>query len=176
MRNNARDLKRLVLYAMLGALMLIGKLLFEPLPNVHPLAALVMIYTLVWRSRALIPIYIYVFLQGIIAGFDLWWVPYIYVWTVLWGITMLLPKKMSVSVKVIVYPLVCAFHGMIFGTLYAPVQAIMFNLDFDMMIKWIVAGLPFDMIHAVGNFAAGFLVLPISRVLVKLDFERRRTI
>ena len=27
-------------------------------------------------------------------GFGVWWVPYLYVWTVLWGMTMLLPKKM----------------------------------------------------------------------------------
>ncbi len=164
-----KRLRDLIIFAMLGALMLIGKMIFEPLPNVHPLAALVMIYTLVYRSRALIPIYVYVFLQGLIAGFNLWWIPYLYIWTVLWGLTMLLPKKLPTGIAIFIYPLICALHGIMFGTLYAPVQAIMFSLDLSAMIKWIIAGLPFDLIHAVGNFAAGFLVLPISRALKRLE-------
>ena len=176
MRRNVGELGRLVLFAMLGALMLISKIVFEPLPNVHPLAALVMIYTVVWRTRALIPIYVYVLLQGLISGFDLWWVPYTYVWTVLWGFTMLLPKKMPSAVSAVVYPLVCAFHGAIFGVIYAPVQALIFHFDFDMAVKWVIAGLPFDFLHAAGNFAAGFLILPISRALLKLDSGRRSSL
>ena len=151
------------------ALMLIGKIIFEPLPNVHPLAALVMIYTLVYRSRALIPIYLYVFLQGLIAGFNLWWMPYTYIWTVLWGLTMLLPKKIPNGIAIFVYPIICAIHGILYGALYAPAQAIIFGLDFSAMIKWIIAGLPFDAMHAIGNLAAGFLVLPISKTLKRLE-------
>lgn len=168
MKNKATP-RELIIFAMLGALMLIGKIVFEPLPNVHPLAALVVIYTLVYRAKALIPIYLYVLLQGLISGFNLWWIPYTYIWTVLWGIAMLLPKNMSARIGVFVYPLITALHGLLFGTLYAPAQALMFGLDFNGMIKWIIAGLPFDALHAVGNFAAGFLVLPISKVLRKLE-------
>ena len=85
---------------------------------------------------------------------------------------MLLPKNMPTRVSVFVYPLVTALHGIMFGTLYAPVQAILFGLNFSGMIKWIIAGLPFDAMHAVGNFAAGFLILPISKVLRKLENRR----
>ena len=164
-----RRLRELILFAMLGALMLIGKILFEPLPNVHPLAALVIIYTVVYRTKALVPIYIYVVLQGLIAGFNVWWIPYTYIWTVLWGVTMLLPKNLSNGSALIVYPVTACVHGLLFGTLYAPVQALIFGLDFQGMIKWIIAGLPFDFVHAAGNLAAGFLVLPITRVLKKLE-------
>ncbi len=164
-------IRDLIIFAFLGALMLLAKIVFEPLPNVHPLGALIMVYTLVYRTRALIPIYIYVFLQGLISGFNLWWVPYLYIWTVLWGMTMLLPKNMKVRTKSIVYPTVCALHGLLFGTLYAPLQALMFGLDFSAMLKWIAAGLVFDAIHAAGNFAAGFLVLPLSSVLKKLSSD-----
>lgn len=169
MKRNSTKLRRLILYAMLGALMLIAKIVFEPLPNIHPLAALVVIYTVVWRAGALVPIYIYVFLQGLIAGFNLWWIPYLYVWTVLWGMAMLIPKNLKTGTALAVYPLVCALHGILYGTLYAPAQALLFHLDFGMMIKWIIAGLPFDALHAGGNFIAGFLVLPISKVLLKLE-------
>ncbi len=165
-------IRDLVKFALLGALLLIGKIVFEPLPNVHPLGALVMVYTITYRTKALIPIYLYVFLQGLLSGFNLWWLPYTYIWTVLWGMTMLLPD-MKKKRCAIVYPLICGLHGLMFGILYAPAQAIIFSLDFNMMIKWIIAGLPYDLIHCAGNFAAGFLVLPLVSALMS---ERRQSL
>ena len=161
------------LYAMLAALMLVSKLTMEALPNVHMIGALTMIYTVVLRGRALIPLYLYVFLNGLIAGFNLWWIPYLYVWTILFGATMLLPRTMSRRTAAVVYPVVCAVHGLLYGVLYAPAQALMFGLDFQGMLAWIAAGAPFDLVHAAGNFVMGMLVLPLSDVLGRLWRARR---
>ena len=138
-------------------------------PNIHLLGMLTMAYTLTYRKKALIPIYVYVLLQGAFAGFALWWIPYTYIWTILWGVTMLLPKNMPPKIAVPVYMGVCALHGLSFGVLYAPAQAIMYGLNWKGMIAWIAAGLPFDVIHGVGNLVLGSLVLPLSRTLTKLE-------
>jgi energy-coupling factor transport system substrate-specific component len=168
------SLRETAVFAMLGAILLIGKILFEPLPNVHPLAALIAVYTLVYRARALIPIYVYVILQGLIGGFNMWWVPYLYVWTVLWGMFMLLPRGIeNEKYGFAVIPAICALHGAIFGLIYSPAQAFLFGLDLEGTLKWIAAGLPFDLAHAVGNFAAGFLVIPLTRVLKKMEGNKR---
>lgn len=165
----------LLLFAMLGALMFVSKLFMEFLPNVHPLGMLTMVYTLTFRKKALVPIYCYVLLQGIYAGFNVWWIPYCYLWTILWGITMLLPKSLPEKrAAIVVYPLVCCLHGALFGTLYAPAQALFFHLNFQGMIAWIVAGLPWDGVHAVGNFAMGFLILPLYGLLSML-YSKMRT-
>ena len=161
------------LYAMLATLMLLSKLLMEALPNVHLIGVLTMVYTIALRGRALIPLYLYVFLNGLVAGFNLWWVPYLYIWTLLFLATLLLPRTMSRRTCVIVYPVICALHGLAYGALYAPAQALMFGLDFDGMVAWIIAGLPFDLVHAAGNFAMGMLVLPLSDVLSRLWRARR---
>ena len=150
---------------MLGTLMFISKILMEWLPNVHLLGMLTMVYTLAFRKEALIPIYIYVMMNGVYAGFSLWWLPYLYIWTILWGITMLLPKNMSVKVAMIVYPLVCGLHGFAFGALYAPAQALMFGFTFKQTLAWIVAGIPFDITHGIGNLCVGLLVFPLSQAL-----------
>lgn len=152
---------------MLGTVMFASKILLEILPNIHLLAMLTVLYTVVFRKKALIPIYVYVLINGVWSGFSMWWIPYTYIWTVLWGITMLLPKNMPKRVAAVVYPIVCALHGLAFGTLYAPAQALMFGLDFKQTLMWIAAGLPWDAVHAVGNFAAGFLVLPLAAVMKK---------
>lgn len=149
--------------------MFVSKLVLEFLPNVHLLGALTMVYTIVYRKQALIPIYVYVFLNGLYAGFNLWWVPYCYLWAILWAVTMLLPKKMPVKLAVPVYMAVCSLHGLLFGMLYAPFQALAFGLDLKGMIAWIVSGLPWDVVHAVGNLVAGTLIVPLSRVLAKLE-------
>ena len=85
---------------------------------------------------------------------------------------MLLPRKMPDAVKQILYPLICGLHGFAFGALYAPAQAIMFNLDFRGMLAWISAGLPFDVIHGIGNCFAGILILPLSNLLLRLSKKR----
>lgn len=157
---------------MLGALMFVSKLIMELLPNIHLIGMLTVVYTVVFRRKALVPIYVFVLLTGVYAGFASWWVPYIYVWTVLWGAVMLLPKNMTRGVSAIVYPLIAALHGLAFGTLYAPVQALLFGLDFSGMVAWILAGLPFDLIHAVGNLVAGLLTVPLSELLKRLSRGR----
>jgi energy-coupling factor transport system substrate-specific component len=64
---------------------------------------------------------------------------------------------------------VCGLHGLLFGTLYAPAQALMYGLSFKAMLAWIVAGLPYDVTHMIGNICAGALVVPVSTVLLRLE-------
>ncbi|MBQ1951010.1 MAG: hypothetical protein II363_05410 [Clostridia bacterium] len=159
----------LCVFPMLGALMYCSKMLMEVLPNIHLLGMLTMTYTVVYRYKALIPLYIYILINGLFCGFATWWIPYLYVWTVLWGCTMLLSGRVSRRVAVVVYPLVCGLHGLAFGVLYAPAQALLYGLDFRAMLAWIVAGFPFDAVHAVGNVLAGLLILPLSTALQRIS-------
>lgn len=156
------------MFAMLGTLMFCSKLIMEVLPNVHLLGMFTCVFTIVFRKKALFPIYLYVLLNGLYAGFALWWIPYLYIWTILWGLIMLLPKRMPQKIACIVYPLVCALHGFAFGTLYAPGQALMFGLDFKQTVTWIISGFPWDVAHGIGNFFAGLLIVPLSTLLKKV--------
>ncbi len=159
----------MVLFSMFSAMMFISKIVMEFLPNIHLIGMFVILLTVVYRKKALIPIYLFVLLQGIYGGFAMWWIPYLYVWTVLWGAVMILPKNMSKTTQMIVFPIVCALHGLLFGVLYAPVQMLLFSFDFKQIVAWVVAGLPFDITHAIGNLVAGILVYPLSILLTNLN-------
>lgn len=163
------SVKEVVVFAMLGSVMYVSKILMEFLPNVHLLGMFTVTYTLVYRKKALYPLYTYILLNGIFAGFATWWLPYLYIWTVLWGAVMLLPKNIPAKLQPIVYMVVCAAHGFLFGTLYAPAQAILFGLNFKGMIAWIIAGLPWDMVHGISNFCCGILIVPLCRLLKRLE-------
>lgn len=167
LRASARA-RELVVFSLLGALMLCSKLVMEALPNIHLLGMLTVAYTSVFRCRALIPIYVYVMLNGLLSGFSMWWIPYLYIWAILWALTMLVPRRAPTSLKCVLYPLLCGLHGFAFGTLYAPAQALMFGLSFEQMLAWVIAGLPFDLVHGMGNLAAGLLILPMSELLGRL--------
>lgn len=149
--------------------MFIGKLVMEGLPNIHPVAMFIMVFTIVYRAKALIPIGIFVVLTGVYGGFNLWWIPYLYIWAVLWGMTMLIPKGIPKTFAAFVYPIVCGLFGFLYGILYAPAQAILFGYDLPKMLLWISTGLPYDLLHGFGNLAMGLLVLPLSEVLKKLE-------
>lgn len=162
-----KKLVDIIVFTMLGVIMLLSKLLMEALPNFHLLGTLIVSYTIVYRKDALKPIYIFVLLSGLVYGFGIWWIPYLYIWTVLWGAVMLLPKNMKPKIAVPVYMAVSGLHGLLYGTLYAPAQALLFGYDFKTTIAWIVAGLPWDAIHCVGNVVLGILILPITKALKK---------
>ncbi len=161
------NIKEIAVFGMLGALMCISKVIMEPLPNMHLIGVLTVAFTVVYRQKALYPIYIYVFLIGIIYGLGLWWIPYLYVWTVLWGAVMLLPKNMPKKIAPIVYIIICGLHGFLYGVIYAPSQVLLFGLDFKGMIAWIVAGFGFDLIHGISNLCLGVLIIPIVAILNK---------
>ncbi len=172
-RRSGIPVGEMCIFAMLGTIMFLSKLLMELLPNIHLLGALTMTYTITFRRRALIPIYVYVFLNGIYAGFSLWWFPYLYIWTVLWGVTMLLPRALPRKWRYVLYPIVCALHGLLYGILYSPAQALLFKLNLRETLVWIAAGFPFDIIHAIGNFALGFFIIPLSELLLRLARQVR---
>jgi energy-coupling factor transport system substrate-specific component len=161
-------LRDMIVFAMFGAMMFCSKIVMEALPNIHLIGMFTVLLTVVYRRRALIPIYIFVMLSGLFYGFSPWWLPYLYIWTILWGVAMLLPKRMPDVAAAFVYPIICGLHGLAYGTLYAPSQALLYGMSFTQMIAWIAAGFPFDLIHAAGNLAVGFLILPLSKLVRRL--------
>ena len=161
-------IRDIIIFTMLGTIMFISKVIMEFLPNIHAIAMFIAVFTLIYRWRALIPIYVYVFLTGLVNGFGTWWYPYIYIWAILWALIMLIPKRLSLRTKAIICTVLCGLHGILYGTLYAPFQALAFGLNFEGMIAWIIAGFPFDIVHMCGNVAMSVLIVPLYKVINKL--------
>ena len=52
-------IRYLIIFPMLGTIMFISKLIMEFLPNIHAVAMFIAVFTLVYRWKALIAIYVY---------------------------------------------------------------------------------------------------------------------
>lgn len=176
MNHRFLTLKEIVLFGLFPAIIYAAQLAMSALPNIHLTGMFIMLMTLLFRGKALIPLYVYVFIVGLTNGFNVWWVPYLYIWTTLWGMTMLIPKKISAKWAMIVYPAVCSLHGFLYGVIYAPAQALLFGYDLKQTFAWILSGLPFDAMHGLGNLFMGMLILPLLKALRRFTEGTTKTI
>ncbi|MBO5353281.1 MAG: hypothetical protein J6A77_08300 [Lachnospiraceae bacterium] len=138
--------KELVLTALLSALLLTSQVALAVLPNIEVVSLLVILYTLFFKKKTLYIIYIFAILEGLVYGFGTWWFMYLYVWTILWGITTLFKEEKNP----VIWAFISGFFGLLFGTLCSVPYFIIGGVN--MGLSWIAAGLMADVIHGVGNF------------------------
>lgn len=146
------SIKDLVILSLLAALMVAAQVALAGLPNVELVSLLVILYTLFFRKKALYSIYVFVLLEGFIYGFGIWWICYLYVWTILWGITMLLSKERNP----IVWALISGLYGFTFGTLCSVPYFFISGIRGG--IAWIISGLFWDLVHGVGNLVVALVL------------------
>lgn len=84
----------MVTMGFLSAILLIGQVGMAALPNIEPVTMLIIVYTLIYRKQVFYIIYTFVILEGLIYGFGIWWFSYLYIWTIL-AVIVLLMKKTS---------------------------------------------------------------------------------
>ena len=159
----------IAIFGMLGAMMMVSDILMNVIPNVHLVGVIIVVLTVVYRWKALFPIYIYILLIGLFDGAGLW-ATYAYVWAVLWGMVMLLPKRMPAWLAPIVYALVCGLHGFAFGFLLIPYQMTLFGFTLRQALVWWRFGFfTADIPHGIGNLVGSALVIPLVTLIRKLD-------
>ena len=159
-RKAAISVREIVLYALLASLLLVVQVGLAFLPNIELVSVLVIIYTRVMGKKALIPLYVFVILEGLIYGFGIWWITYLYIWAVLALVTLLFHKIESVWF----WAILSCIYGLCFGTLSSIPYFFMGGIQ--MVITYILNGIPFDLLHGVGNFVTALvLVKPLCYLL-----------
>lgn len=88
--------KEIALMGILSALLIIGQVALGFLPNIEVVTLLVIAYTLVFGKKVFFIIYIFVLVEGLIYGFGLWWINYLYVWSVQAAVSLFFRKQKSV--------------------------------------------------------------------------------
>ena len=155
--------KELVLIALLSALLIVAQVGLAFLPNIEVVSILIILYTLFFKKKTLYVIYIFALLQGLIYGFGIWWIMYLYVWTILWGITLLLKEEKNP----IIWAFISGFFGLFFGTLCSVPYFISGGVG--MGLSWIASGLMMDIIHGIGNFFVALLLFkPLHNAFQKV--------
>ncbi|RKI68779.1 hypothetical protein D7V91_06900 [bacterium 1xD42-67] len=156
--------RRVVLCALLASLMLVLQTAMAPLPNIEPVSLLILVCARAFGRQVFWIVYTFVFLEGLVFGFHLWWITYLYIWA-LWALTVLLLAR-GKGQPVLVWAAASGAFGLSFGALDAlPYLA---GGPWAALSRWIT-GIPFDLIHCVGNFALALaLEEPLYQTLSQL--------
>lgn len=160
--------RRVVLCALLAALMSVFQVAMSFLPNIEPVSLLVLVYALVFGWDVFYIIVTFILLEGLVFGFHLWWISYLYIWP-LWALTVLFIRK-GKEKPPLVWAAASGAFGLSFGALCAlPYLA---GGPWAAFSYW-VAGIPFDLLHCGGNF---LLTLTLERPLRRaLELARDKT-
>ena len=157
-------LTSLCLMAMMGTVMVVSKEALAFLPNVELVSLLTILFTLVFRRQVIGGLGVFLLLEGVLYGFGLWWLMYLYVWPLL-AVLVWLFRWMKRSWQWAVFS---GLFGLAFGSLCSLVYLPMGGVS--MVIAWIISGFTFDLVHAGGNFMLALLLYhPLRTALDKLD-------
>ncbi len=148
---------------LLGAILLIGQVGMSFLPNIEPVTTLIILYTLAYKKQTFPIIYTFVLLEGIVFGFGIWWISYLYIWSIL-ALLALLFQKMD---SALFWAILSGAFGLSFGALCAIPYLISGGIG--AAVSYWVNGIPFDILHCGGNFVLTLILYrPLLRVLKKL--------
>lgn len=157
--------KELAAMAVLSAVLLIGQVGMSYLPNIEIVSLLIYIYTQVYRKKVFFIIYVFVFLEGCIYGVGLWWFGYLYIWSILALVVLLIGKQQT---SVVTTSIILGAYGLSFGFLY--------SIPYFLAGGWAagfsywVSGIPFDLLHCAGNIAVSLICYrPLCKLIGRLS-------
>ena len=150
----------MVLFALLGDMTFEAKYVMSFLPNIEPVSLMVMLFAVVFGWKWVYPVYLYVVMEILFYGISVWNVYYLYVWTILAVIAVLMRKVQSP----IVWALVSGAFGLFFGALCVIADIFIGGFSYA-FAKWAM-GIPFDITHCVGNFVIALILFAPMRKLM----------
>ena len=144
--NKKAHLTDTIVLAMFAVLMIISKEAMASLPNIEPVSLLCAICSVLYGRRSLAAVYVFIVVEGLLYGFHIWWIAYLYIWPLCCLLSQLLRKADN--------SLICALIMAIFGLCFGALTAIpyLFIGGFSLALTYWMSGIYFDLIHCGGNF------------------------
>ena len=146
------------------------KLVMQAMPNIEMTSFLIILFTLSYPRLTLYAIPAFTLIEGMLYGFGIWWVMYLYAWPLL----ALITRAFSRSDSAFFWAFVSGVFGLLFGLLCS-LPYFFIGLPGGLasglrqMLAWWIAGIPYDLIHGVSNFALMLaLYRPISNLLQRM--------
>ena len=157
------------LFGILGGLTFAAKFVMAALPNIEPSSLMVMLFAVVFGWKGLFPTYVYVALEILVNGINVWNIPYLYAWLVLFVAARLMRNVTSR----LAWAMLSGVFGLIYGVLFLPTTWILSG--FESGLAWWISGIPYDIIHCVSNFVIALLLfVPLRKLLNKLYTQMKK--
>jgi len=163
-------IKDIVIIGMLSALLISFQVGLAFLPNIELVSLLIIVYTIVLRKKAIYIISTFILLEGLFYGFGLWWINYLYIWFILFLITMVFRKEHSPFI----WAIISGSFGLSFGALCSIPYIFIgsangtFASGLQMAFAYWISGIPFDLTHGISNFVIALMLFKPLYVILNL--------
>ena len=163
-QSNGLTVRDITIMALMVAIIEVSKVALAQVPNVELTSFWIIMFTLYFGPRIFYVIPVFILIEGLMYGFGLWWIMYLYAWPML-AIVVLLLRKMNTAWD---WSFVSGLFGLLFGFLCA--IPYIFTSGFAGAVAWWIAGIPWDLVHGIANFII-MLVLykPMKLVMAKMQ-------
>ena len=157
---------------MMLALIEAGKRALDFLPNIEVVTLLFIVFTLSYGLKTLVVAVAFTFFETAIYGFSNWVIMYLYMWPLLIVVVHLTRKHAGLWF----YSILSGLYGLFFGLLCSiPYLAVGGPA---LAFTWWVAGIPYDIVHCIGNFAICFVLYkPLTYAMGRVQalFDSRKS-
>ncbi|MDM5156826.1 ECF transporter S component [Bacillus sp. DX1.1] len=165
------NVRSIVLVAMLASLTVAGRLIFAFIPNVQPMTAIIIIISLIMgRKYGIIIAILSMILSNLVLGMGWWTISQIIGYSIIALLTGSIMRSLFERIPHIVMSLYAACMGLLYGFIMALWQAPIYGFKY-FWAYWL-AGIPFDIYHAGGNFGFYFVLAPVLIPLLNKRLEK----
>ncbi len=165
-KNAALDV---ALVALMVAVIEVCKFAMVGLPNISLTAFWLVLFSKHFGGKVYYVVPVFTLLEGVVFGFNLWWISYLYAWPLL----VLITKIFRQNDSALIWAVISGIFGLCFGGLFAiPYIFTATNLKNGLAyaVSWWISGIPWDITHCVGNFVLMLLLYkPLGKVLQNLQ-------
>ena len=108
---SADSLRELCALGVFAALLVALQVGLSFLPNIELVTLLIILMTCRFGKKSLLAVGVFVLVEGLIYGFHIWWINYLYVWPLLVVVVLLLKK----GSHPLLWAIVAGLFGLLFG-------------------------------------------------------------
>lgn len=156
--------QEITLIGMMIAIIEVCKFFMMNIPNIELTTFWIIMFTLYLGNRILYVIPAFILIEGVMFGFGMWWIMYLYLWPLLALITWCFRKTDSI----LTWSVISGIFGLLFGFFGAFPYIITSGLYGA--FSWWIAGIPWDITHCTGNFVLMMILYhPVRNVIKKVN-------
>ena len=158
-----------ILLMMLGVFAVSGRVLLEPIPNIQPVTVIVLLAGVHYGAPRAIALATAVTLcSNLILGHGLWSLYQAVGWSAVGVVGALMSNQLLIDGRLSVKRLAIVAAASAFAFDWIVSVSVLHSMGSELLLPYISAGLPFDLLHAVGNVAfVAWLANPLSEVMSK---------
>ena len=164
---------KFVILGLLALLGIVGRILMNPIPNVQPVTVIVLLAGIrMGAKESIFLATIIALFSNLILGNGVWTIYQAAAWSIIGCSGALFSNKLDTSMKLILF---AGVSGVLFNWFVS--LSILHSVGFNMLIPYLIVGIPYDLLHVVGNITFMiWLSNPLTEIMSRkiennLNFE-----